>query len=98
MLAGVQGRLREAAGKPLQEFSGLDVQRAGEPVDVVEAHVALTALHAANVGSIQSGLVRQVFLTQAELPPRGSNTVAKLGSLRELFGTGGWHPPTFGVW
>ncbi len=49
----------------LHQISRLDLQRLCDPVDVQQADIALPALDAPDVGSVQLGLERQVLLGQA---------------------------------
>jgi hypothetical protein len=59
-----------------EQLPRLDAQSPRDPRDVVERHVALRALDAAEVGSAHSALMRQRLLAQ---PARGAQPAHVLG-------------------
>lgn len=71
----------------LEEVAGREVERRGEPVDVVERDVALSALDSADIRSVESRRVSERLLAESALSPERPDALAELQTVsRDLGG------------
>ncbi len=67
-------------------------------MDVVQAHVPLTALYAAHIGTIQARLMPEGFLAESRSLTQFSDATSEVGALLALDRGSRWHNSTFARW
>ena len=69
---------------PVRQFGNRDAERAGYRVDVAKGQVTLAPFDAADVGPVQSALVRERFLRKTESIPLLTQPVADSSRRKKL--------------